>query len=242
MPISACFLDVDGVINDHALNPGMWDAHLGAVLAPVLGATAADWGRVNRKVFPVIWTEQHTWGTDPLTRIRTEAALIVTGMCAELGITPPSPERYFELWQQVDRYVASTGEAAYPFAAESIQALAKLVPLHMATGNPSWRVEALLDALGVRHLIGFPAGPDLVDIFKDDPRFYSRIFERTGIPAAEALVVDDTASCLAHATTAGAQTAHIDAAGTCNCPAHHHLPTLADLPALVSTHGIGRGD
>ena len=238
MPISACFLDVDGVINDHALNPGMWDAHLGEVLAPVLGSTPQEWGRVNRIVFPNIWKEQATWGTVPMSRIRTEAHLVVKGMCEQLGITPPLPERSFELWQQVDRHVASTGKAAYPFAAGAVRELASLVPVHMATGNPSWRVDALLSALGVRHIVGFPAGPDLVDIFKDDPRFYSRIFERTNFPSATALVVDDTPACLAHAKAAGAQTVHIDDTRKCQCPANHHLPTLSELPSIVITIGV----
>lgn len=232
MSISAVFLDVDGVINDPTLLSGMWDAHLGEVLAPFLGSSPPEWGRANRKVWPPIWTGQHTWGTVPMTRIRTEATLVVTGMCKELGITPPSPERCFELWQQVDRHVAGTAKAAFPFAADAIRALSAITAVHTATGNPSWRVEALLTALGVRHLVGFPAGPDLVGIWKATPAYYERVLERTGTEPSEALVVDDTAECIALAAAVGAQTAHIWR-GECTCPAVFHLPTLADLPAVV---------
>ena len=91
MRVSAVFLDVDGVINDHALNPGMWDSLMGDVLAPALGGEPADWGRANRKVFPRIWAQQHTWGTDPMERITIEARLILSGMCEELGLRPPAP-------------------------------------------------------------------------------------------------------------------------------------------------------
>lgn len=234
MSISAVFLDVDGVINDHALNPLMWDAHLGEVLAPALGATAPEWGRANRRVFPAIWAEQHTWGTEPMTRIRTEARLIVTGMCEQLGITPPPPERCFELWQQVDRHVAGTGKAAFPGTADVIRALAESFFVHTATGNPSWRVEALLTALGVRHLVGFPAGPDLVGIWKNDVDYYHRIFAATEIPPAEALIVDDSRECIEVAKAAGAQAVHI-CAEECLCPAGFHVASLAAVPAVLET-------
>lgn len=233
MSISAVFLDVDGVINDHALNPLMWDAHLGEVLAPALGATPADWGRANRKVWPPLWATQHTWGTDPMERIRTETRLIVTAMCVELGIAPPSPERCFELWHQVDCHVAGTGRAAFPATAKTIRTLAESFVVHTATGNPSWRVEALLTALGVRHLVGFPAGPDLVGIWKNDVDYYRRIFTATEIQPAEALIVDDSPDCIELARAAGARAAHIDDTGRCRCPADFHLPGLAELPSLL---------
>lgn len=234
MPIRAVFLDVDGVINDHALNPGMWDAHLGEVLAPALGATAPEWGRVNREVFPKIWAEQHTWGTDPMTRIRTESTLIVSGMCKELGIAPPSPARCFELWQLVDRHVAGTGKAAFPWTAKAIQALAGTFAVHTATGNPSWRVEALLGALGVRHLVGFLAGPDLVGIAKSEVAYYDRVFAATEVPPAAAVIVDDSADCIERANAAGARTAHIDDSARCDCAATVHAPTLEALVPILT--------
>lgn len=241
MPIRAVFLDVDGVINDHALNPGMWDAHLGEVLAPVLGGAAPEWGRVNRQVFPKIWAEQHTWGIDPIARIRTEATLIVTGMCEALGIEPPSPERCFELWQQVDRHVAGTGKAAFPWTATAIQTLARSFAVHTATGNPSWRVEALLDALGVRRHVGFLAGPDLVGIAKSEVAYYDRVFAATEVRPAEALIVDDSADCIERAMTAGARTAHIDDVRQCGCPATLHAPTLEALVPMLTARASAIG-
>ncbi|MEO8541663.1 MAG: HAD family hydrolase [bacterium] len=233
MPVRAVYLDVDGVINDHSLNPLMWDAHLGEVLAPLLGATAQEWGRANRKVWPSIWAGQLSWGTDPIERLRTEARLIVTGMCEELGLAPPTPERCFELWQQVDRHVASSGEAAFPGTADSIRALAQSFAVHTATGNPSWRVEALLAALGVRDAVGFLAGPDLVGIWKNDVAYYERIFAVTSVEPAEALIVDDSVDCIERAIAAGARSAHVDAAGECACPADIHVSALADLPTQL---------
>jgi phosphoglycolate phosphatase-like HAD superfamily hydrolase len=234
MPIRAVYLDVDGVINDHALNPLMWDAHLGEVLAPVLGATPADWGRVNRKVFTRIWAEQHTWGTDPMTRIRTESRLIVTGMSAELGIAEPSPERCFELWQQVDRHVAGTGEAAFPGTAETIRTLAGSFEVHTATGNPSWRVEALLGALGVRDVVGFPAGPDLVGIAKSEVAYYERVLAATNVEPKQAMIVDDSRECIECAMSAGAGAVHISAE-ECRCPADFHVESLAKVPPLLES-------
>ena len=241
MPIRAVYLDVDGVINDHALNPGMWDAHLGEVLAPALGGAAPEWGRANREVFPKIWAGQHTWGIDPMTRIRTESTLIVSGMCEALGIVPPSPERCFELWQRVDRYVAGTGKAAFPGTASAIEALAETFAVHTATGNPSWRVEALLDVLGVRHLVGFLAGPDLVGIAKSEVAYYDRVFDATEVNPSEALIVDDSADCIERAITAGAGTAHIDDTARCGCPATMHAPTLEALVPMLTANTSAMG-
>ncbi len=233
MGFSAVFLDVDGVINDHARNPGMWDAHMGEILAPILGAEPADWGRANRRVFPRIWAEQRTWGTDPIRRIEIECQLILAGMCAELGLPPPPPESCFELWKSVDLHIARTAGAAFPFASDAIRSLSQVATLHMATGNPSWRVETLLTALNVRDRIGFPAGPDLLGIWKSCPQFYERVLERTGVDAAEALVVDDTAECIEHAMEAGARGAHVTSE-PCSCPAAFHVASLVEVASLLA--------
>ncbi len=233
MRIEAVFLDVDGVINDHALNPGMWDSLMGDVLAPVLGATPAEWGRANRRVWPRIWTGNRDWGTDPIERIRTESQLILDGMCQELGLAPPSPEACFELWKQVDLYIAGSAKAAFPFASDAVRAIAGRARVHTATGNPSWRVETLLGTLGVRQHVGFPAGPDLVGIWKSSTAYYERVLERTGVEPSRALIVDDTAECIEFAASVGAQTAHIWS-GECDCSAEHHVATLAEVPALLA--------
>lgn len=233
MRVSAVFLDVDGVINDHALNPGMWDSLMGDVLAPALGATPADWGRVNRIVFPAIWAQQHTWGIDPIVRIRTEARLIVTGMCEALALPAPAPEACFELWREVDLYIAASGKAAFPLAAGAIRDLAGLAAVHTATGNPSWRVNALLGALGVSEHVGFRAGPDLVAIWKNSREYYERVMAGAGVAPAEALVIDDTGECLAFAMQAGAHGAHITS-DSCACPAMFHVESLAEVPHLLA--------
>jgi len=231
MTIAAVFLDVDGVINDHALNPGMWDAHFGEVLAPVLGGDARAWGKANRAVFPAIWARNESWGTDPMTRIRIEAAETIGAMAEYLGMARPAPDQCFDLLRAADVHIAATAEAAFPFAAEAIRALAARLPVHTATGNPSWRVEALLNGLGVRELVGVLAGPDLVNIWKGGPVYYERVFAAAEVAPAEALVVDDSEKCLAWAAEAGAQTAHITSEA-CPCPATRHLATLAEVPAL----------
>lgn len=99
---------------------------MGEVLSPALGATPADWGRVNREVYPGIWANQHTWGTDPKVRIRREAVDNLTGMCRALRIEPPDEDGCCELMRSVDVHVGRTGAAAYPWAADSIRALAGL--------------------------------------------------------------------------------------------------------------------
>jgi len=144
MTIAAVFLDVDGVINDHALNPGMWDAHFGEVLAPVLGGDARAWGKANRAVFPAIWARNESWGTDPMTRIRIEAAETIGAMAEYLGMARPAPDQCFDLLRAADVHIAATAEAAFVKARREVSlsraALASL------TGLPSGTALAGVDA------------------------------------------------------------------------------------------------
>lgn len=232
MPVSTVFLDVDGVIIDHALNPRVWDAHIGEILAPELGGNIADWGRVNREVFPRVWARNEEWGTNPIERIEREAVEGLAAMAESLGLEAPTPARCIELMRRVDVHIAATGEAAFPFAAQAVAALSNLVELHTATGNPSWRVDALLTALGVREHAGLLAGPDLVGVSKLGPNYYTAVFEHAGATAATALVVDDSVRCCEWAMAAGASAAHVRPE-PCACAATYHLPSLAEAPALL---------
>ncbi|MCC6959204.1 MAG: HAD family hydrolase [Dehalococcoidia bacterium] len=188
-------------------------------------------GKANRAVFPAIFAQHPTWGTDPMTRIRTEATETIGAMAEYLGMARPAPDQCFDLLRAADVHVAATAEAAFPFAADAIRALAARLPVHTATGNPSWRVEALLTGLGVRELVGVLAGPDLVGISKGGPLYYERVVALAGADPSTALIVDDSVTCIAWAAEAGAQTAHITSEA-CPCPATRHLATLAEVPAL----------
>ena len=94
-------------------------------------------------------------------------------------------------------------------------------------------MNAILGALGLSDHVGFRAGPDLVGIWKNCPDYYERVLEGAGAHAAAALVVDDTAECLAFAMQAGARGAHVTG-DVCDCAAAFHVSSLADLPALIA--------
>jgi HAD superfamily hydrolase (TIGR01509 family) len=234
MPLEACFLDVDGVITDFAHLDEQWDRYIGEVLAPELGLTAEDWGRANRIVFPQIWAHQEEWGTDPGVRMRREGIEIIGGMCAHLDVALPSEDRCDELMRAVEVHVARRGSAVFPGARAAIRALASRWALHTATGNPSRRVEAYFEGMGTRALLGVPAGPDLVGIWKAAPEFYERLFALAGVDPGNAVVVDDSAGQLELAASRGAHTILVDARGDEDATGFDAtVRVIDDVPAAV---------
>ena len=211
MPLAACFLDVDGVITDFEYLPAQWDRFIGDVLARELGREPEDWGRANRAVFPGVWARNQEWGADPAVRQRREAIEIIAAMCERLEITTPSEVRSEELWREVEVDVAEHGTAIFPGARAAIEALASRWALHTATGNPSRRVEAYFRGMEVLGLLGVPAGPDLVGVWKQAPEFYDRTFALAGVDAGQAVVVDDAPGQLELAASRGAHTILVDA-------------------------------
>jgi HAD superfamily hydrolase (TIGR01509 family) len=212
LALTACFLDVDGVITDFAQLPRQWDTYMGDVIAPALGRTPEEWGRANRAVFPSVWARNEEWGTDPAVRQRREAIEILAAMCEHLGEPVPPEDRSAALWLDVETHVAEQATAVFPGARSAIEALSQRWSVHTATGNPSRRVVAYFRGMDALHLLGVPSGPDLVGIWKQAPEFYERTFALAGVDARDALVVDDDPARLVTAASLGARTVHVDGA------------------------------
>ena len=211
MTIDACFLDMDGVITDFTHLPRQWDRYMGEILAPELGRSVEDWGRANRAVFPGVWARNEEWGMDPAVRVRCEAVELIGAMCDHLEMPRPRDERSQEIWLAVGVHVAWQGTAIFAGARPALERLASNYALHTATGNPSPRVEAYFESMDARQLLGVPAGPDLVGIWKQSPEFYDRLFVLADATPERSVVVDDSADQLTLAASRGARSILVDA-------------------------------
>lgn len=235
MPLRACFLDVDGVILDHARTHLEWVRLMGEVLAPALGREPADWGRANAEVFPRVWTgPRAVWhDDDPLIADRRLRVLLLHEACRFLEVPLPDEETATALSRRVDLYVGKNTRAAFPGAASAIRTLARSFELHTATGNLSWRVEPLLEQLGVRRFFGLPCGPDLVGAMKQTPAFYERLFARAGVHPSEAVVVDDERAQLEIAAALGARTVLVGGAAAPGVRTDTAVDVIDHVPSAV---------
>jgi FMN phosphatase YigB (HAD superfamily) len=232
----AVFLDVDGVLLEPERTAAEWVRLVGDVLAPALGGEAAAWGRANAALFPVVFEDQARWfDPDPMVSERNLVTELLRAQCAFVGVPYPGDDAAFALGRELDLYVCRNADCAYPATIAVIRALAARRKVHTATGNPSWRVEALLEQWGVRDLVGVLVGKDLVGVMKATEDFYHRAFAMAGVAPADAIVVDDASSHLRRARAVGARTVLVDPGGT--QPTGDHVDSVignvAELPGVV---------
>ena len=150
-------------------------------------------------------------GEDPAVRVRCEAVELIGAMCDHLEMPRPRDERSQEIWLAVGVHVARQGTAIFAGARPALERLASNYALHTATGNPSPRVEAYFESMDARQLLGVPAGPDLVGIWKQSPEFYDRLFVLADATPERSVVVDDSADQLTLAASRGARSILVDA-------------------------------
>ena len=243
MTLRAVFLDVDGVLLDPARTTAEWMRLMGDVLAPAVGGSPADWGRANGAIFPTLFRDRDRWrDDDPLISDRNFDILLLTEMCRFLGHAPPDPEAARELFVEVSVYVCRRADCAFPATIDVIRELALSYDVHLATGNPSWRMEPLLEQWGVRDLIGVAAGTDLVRVMKDSPQFHPSVFALAGVAPENAVVVDDDPEQVRRACALGARGVWVaagaeDRSGAGCDVADAVISNIAELPDAL--RGIG---
>ena len=95
--------------------------------------------------------------------------------------------------------VAEAGEAA-----DAARALAlKGIVLHTASGGLSWELNPYLRSMDAREPFDRLYGPDLVDRYKNGPRYHAAILADTRTDPTHAAVVDDSAEARAWAGSLG---------------------------------------
>lgn len=117
-------------------------------------------------------------------------------MCELVGVAAPTDEDCVALGHAAYRSITPRVRAAFPGVVAAIRVLWQQGNvLHTASGESSKDLDGYLQGMGVRACFDRLYGPDLLDTFKDGPRFYQRIFADAGIEPRNALVVDDNVLC-----------------------------------------------
>ncbi|HWC83430.1 MAG TPA: HAD-IA family hydrolase [Pseudonocardiaceae bacterium] len=116
------------------------------------------------------------------------------------------PARYGEVYERLrannesQRYTAITGVLAV-----IRQLRAAGIPLALVTGAQPWKVDAVLDQLGVAEAFDVLVHADDVPEGKPDPACYRLAARRLGVDIGRCLVFEDAVSGITSAVTAGAR-------------------------------------
>ena len=94
--------------------------------------------------------------------------------------------------------------SAIPGAIDAVRALAaRGVVLHTASGGQSWELDPYLRSMGIREHFDRLYGPDLVDRYKNGPRYHAAILADSRTAPSDAAVVDDSAEARCWANSVG---------------------------------------
>lgn len=240
MPELVLFLDDGGVLSDNRLRGPQWQQLLGEFFPPLLGGTAKQWAEANRVAVAAAWTDESVEGlwqkaaADYAAFDRLYQVQWMASMCEYLGIPVPPAAACVDLAQRAAAYVRPRVRAAIPGSSEAVSCLhARGYRLHTASGESSGDLADYIGSMGVRSCFGRLYGPDLVNMLKVGPEYYTRVFADAGVAPEKALVVDDRPAAVGWAMAAGARAILIDAKGTAG-DGYLHLGSLAELPALLA--------
>jgi HAD superfamily hydrolase (TIGR01509 family) len=206
------FLDDGGVLNDNAVRGPQWQALVAEYFVPRLGGSPQAWAEANLAVItsilgPGAWNALMAASADYADFERRYFVDWLSGMCDLVGVAAPSPEACVALGLASEAHIIPRVRSAFPGAAEAVRALhAAGYALHTASGASSRMLGLYLDGMGVRACFGRLYGPDLAGAFKNGPAFYERMLADLGLPAREALFLDDHPLALAWAAQTGAHT------------------------------------
>ena len=105
--------------------------------------------------------------------------------------------------------------------------------LHTASGESSLDLAGYLQAMGVRDCFGRLYGPDLIDILKEGPEYYERMFADLGIAPADALVVDDSPRAIEWVRQLGARAVLVGDSSLPRTGTTVHIESLVELPVML---------
>lgn len=234
-------LDLDGVLLDNR----KWQAEQkrlsSQAFSDLLGGEDLDWASHHPELWQSVWLEgTKTYKEDQghrrlnLSRWwdRVHAEWIGQ-LCGVVGVdTPETFEQRVDVAERAKTFVFLNTTAVYERAAGAIQQLAKGYELHMASGNPAWIIETILERLGVRDLVGEPFGCDLIGYQKGHDRFYPAILDSLGASPGSTAVVDDSESHLQRAANHGLRTIRVLEDPTPSS-ADVSIASISELPDVI---------
>ena len=232
-------LDDGGVMNDTRRRGSQYRRLVGAFFAPRLGGASSAWAEANRLCIASIF-EPEAWRRRVQTAVHDYASFErsywhdwVSGMCQLVGVAAPSEAACIELACQAESYIITRVHSAFPGAIEAIGELhTQGYLLHTASGASSLSLSGYLQAMGVREYFGRLYGSDLLQMLKETPTYYERLFADAQIAPGDALIVDDSPRVLAWARDLGAMTVLVNAERE-SMDGMRCIASLAELPELV---------
>jgi beta-phosphoglucomutase-like phosphatase (HAD superfamily) len=178
VPIQAIVFDMDGVLID---SEPIWNE----VRVAFAAACRKPWTEdLQRSVMGV--STQH-WGE--VMREGLGCTLSTEQVIAEVG------------GRMIDRYRQHL--PLLPGALESVRLAASAYPVALASGSMSMLIDHVLDATGLRPLIGVVVYGDTVARGKPAPDIYLEAAQRLGVPPAACVGVEDSVNGLRALRAAG---------------------------------------
>jgi FMN phosphatase YigB (HAD superfamily) len=246
-PIKHIFLDDGGVLNDNSIRAEQWPPLLGEFFAPNFGGTPEAWAEANRRVFfPALeqmldrlqdWDEAARNYEDEWRRYMIDW---LDRMFHEVGIDLAlSDNAKFAVAVEANKYGVHRVQAAYPGAQSAVFELSQGYELFTASSGTSFELVGTLSTMGIAPLFQQFYGTDLVNMPKNSPRFYERVFADAGVDPASALVVDDSPRCLGWAREAGAGSVVLVSAVPMPDAGFPVISRLFELPVLLQEPRAG---
>jgi HAD superfamily hydrolase (TIGR01509 family) len=240
MPYPILFLDDGGVMNDNLVRGPQWQRMVGEYFPPVLGGAAHAWAAANRTYMeamfdPAQWQARLQAFTDYQSWDAAYQLDWINGMCAIVGVPAPPAEAAIELAHQASVDIITRVRSAVPGAIDAILALhAAGHTLHTASGESSRELNGYLQGMGVRHCFGRLYGPDLINLHKTGPAYYTSLLANSGVSPEAALIVDDMPMVIRWIAEAGARPLLVNPAAPLT---QASIPALSALPAWLEQYG-----
>lgn len=176
-PIAAVVFDLDGVLVD---SERVWDEVRRSVVRDYGGTWAVDTTRAMMGMSTPEW-----------------AAYLANGR----GVRLP-PERVAEVVVDgmVQRYAA--GPPVLPGAIDTVRAVARHVPVGIASSSPPALIDAVLAATGLSDVVGVALSSEQVGAGKPAPDVYLAAAEGLGVPPPRCAAVEDSTNGLRAALNA----------------------------------------
>jgi HAD superfamily hydrolase (TIGR01509 family) len=225
-------------MNDNQLRGEQWPSLVGEFFAPRLGGTIPAWAEANRIIIqrilePTNWLRRTQASADYASFEQRYWLDWLGDMAQFVGVPTPQEKECISLAQQAENYIIPRVRSAFPGAIDAIQQLhTEGYILHTASAESSVHLTLYLEGMGVRRCFGRLYGSDFLNIFKEGPAYYARLFSDLQIAPGDALIVDDSPRALTWARSLGAHTVLVGANGEADSGALH-INSLAELPALL---------
>jgi phosphoglycolate phosphatase-like HAD superfamily hydrolase len=202
------FLDFDDTLSDPFVFHTQYVREVGALLAPQYGGDAEQWAKAAIDMLEALEKEYVArFEANPLNGycdwLNTVRERSARQMFERMAI--PVPPDVARIARETQFNALLQCNAAFPGAAEALTELFEAgCRIQIASGQESEYLMAALMGAGLESYTESKFGPDLVDCAKEGPEYYERIFEATGVKAAEVVVVDDSPPAIGWAMQAGA--------------------------------------